>query len=245
MSNERLEELAALHAVGLLDEAGRSELLSAAAVDPEVQKLVRECNETAALLACEPPEVAPPPRLRQDILRRLPARGGKLIYFPQWVPYAVAACLMALAIVQASRVARLKTDLVVMKDSLREVQAQKTEDAERKDLMELCLARLQAKDAAYASASVMVAWNRHLNEGVVEVDNLPAPPPGHDYQLWVLDPRASAPINGGLIQSAGPARHFTVPPVSTSGPGFAVSLEPSGGVNLPTGPILFAVAPEE
>ena len=38
-------------------------------------------------------------------------------------------------------------------------------------------------------------------------------------------------------------RSFDVDLISTTQPGFAISLEPSGGVPAPTGPILFAVAP--
>jgi anti-sigma-K factor RskA len=56
----------------------------------------------------------------------------------------------------------------------------------------------------------------------------------------VLDPQALAPVNAGVITAS---RSFAVQPVGTQSPGFAISLEPSGGRPEPTGPILFAVAP--
>jgi len=85
-----------------------------------------------------------------------------------------------------------------------------------------------------------VAWDPYQERGVVAMEDLPAAPAGYDYELWVLDPAAEAPLGAGLL--AGP-RSFTVKPVSTPSPGFAISLEPGGGSPEPTGPILFAVAP--
>jgi anti-sigma-K factor RskA len=95
-------------------------------------------------------------------------------------------------------------------------------------------------DVSYASSHVIVAWDPVQHRGVVSMQDLPMPPAGHDYQLWVLDPKAPSPISAGLITGS---RSFDVAPVSTTNPGFAVSLEPSGGRPSPTGPILFAVAP--
>jgi anti-sigma-K factor RskA len=41
----------------------------------------------------------------------------------------------------------------------------------------------------------------------------------------------------------GGQRFVAVRPMDTPGPGFAISLEPTGGMPEPTGAILFAVAP--
>ena len=44
----------------------------------------------------------------------------------------------------------------------------------------------------------MVAWDPvHAPRGFVSIQNMPAPAAGHDYQLWVLDPTAPAPISAG------------------------------------------------
>ena len=234
-NSSRFEEPAALHALDLLDEPARRELIEATLRDPEADLLVRDFAETAALLACEAPEITPPPRLRLQILRRLPARRGasNVISFSHWAPYAIAACLMALGISQALQLLDLKSQLLATQadaDRLRDSNA----------LLGLRLATLEAKDPSYASSKIMVAWDPYQHRGVVAMENLPTPPPGHDYQLWVLDPAAEAPVSAGLITAS---RSFAVRPVSTSSPGFAISLEPSGGRPEPTGPILFAVAP--
>jgi anti-sigma-K factor RskA len=234
-SPSRLEELASLHALDLLDEPARKELFDATQRDADVDARARDYAETAALLAYAAPEIKPPPALRQEIIRRLPQRRAtsKIVPFSRWVPYAIAACLMILGLSQARQIVGLKSQLLATREDairLRESNA----------LIGLQLTTLEAKDAAYASSKIMVAWDPYRQRGVVALQNLPTPPTGHDYQLWVLDPGAEAPVNAGLITGS---RSFAVKPVSTPSPGFAVSLEPSGGRPEPTGPILFAVAP--
>ncbi len=240
MSSPHLEEWAALHALGLLEEAGTKALLDAVENDPSVLQLMREFEEAAALMAYEAPPLMPPPELKRELLRRLPSRrsAAKVIHFAQWLPYALAACLMGLAIFQAEKILDLKAQV-------RSAHADLVELRNRNDLAELRLVTLEAKDTAYASAKVMVAWDPTLQHGMISLQNLPPPPAGHDYQLWLLDPSAPAPMSAGLLKSTMTTASFAVHPVSTSGPGFAISLEPSGGDATPTGAILFAVAPAQ
>ncbi len=231
----QLEELAALHALGLLDATAQKELLAAADRDAEVARLVREFTESAALLTHEAPQIEPPPELKEKILRQLPARraASKIIAFQEWIPYAVAAGLMILGIYQVRQILDLKSQLLTAR-------ADDTRLRQSNALIGLRLATLEARDASYASSKITVAWDPHQQRGVVALQNLPAPPAGHDYQLWVLDPGAQAPISAGVVTDS---RAFAVTSVSSPTPGFAISLEPSGGSPAPTGPILFAVAP--
>jgi anti-sigma-K factor RskA len=240
MIDERLQELAALHALGLLDEAGQATLLAAAERDPQVRELMDGMDETAAALAGDAPQVAPPPAVLRELMRQLPksrpAWSEKMITFPIWVPYALAACLCVLALAQGWLNFSLQ----------KKVHAAQAETALWRDhdnMVELRLASLEAKDAAYADAKVMVAWDPKMHDGYISMENMPAPPPGHDYQLWVLDPNAPAPISAGLLGMKPGGQGFAVKPMDTQGPGFAISLEPSGGRPEPTGAILFAVAP--
>jgi anti-sigma-K factor RskA len=147
--------------------------------------------------------------------------------------YAVAACLMILGISQALQILDLKSQLLATRADAARLRQSNA-------LMGLRLAMLGARDASYAASRIMVAWDSYQYRGVVAMENIPAPPAGHDYQLWVLDPAAEAPVSAGLLTGTRP---FTVKPVSTPSPGFAISLEPSGGSPEPTGAILFAVAP--
>ena len=230
------DELAALHGVGLLDEKSRRDLLNAAERDPEIDARMREYAETAALIGLEVPQVNPPPALRDKILRELPApkaAKSNIIAFHQLIPYAIAACLMALGISQSLQIGGLKT-------ALTSTQTDAARLRESNALADLHLATLEAKDAAYTASKIIVAWDPYRHQGVVSMQNLPAAPIGKNYQLWVLDPGAEAPVSAGVVTDS---RSFAVKPVSTTKVGFAISLEPAGGVPEPTGPILFAVAP--
>jgi anti-sigma-K factor RskA len=236
------EEMAALYALDLLDAGSARRLTDHAERDPAVRQLVIDYMETATFLALEAPPVVPPPELRAELLRRLPSRTAQIIPFPALVPYAIAACLMILAIGQTVQVGRLKAQM----RTLQTAQAVAASDADRlrqsNALAGLRLAELGAKDPAYGAAKVIVAWDPYQHRGVVTVDGMPAAPAGHDYQLWVLDPNAPGPLNAGLLNAS---RAFAVESVRASAPGFAVSLEPTGGSPAPSGPILFAVAPAQ
>jgi anti-sigma-K factor RskA len=151
----------------------------------------------------------------------------------RWVPHLVAAGLMSLGIFQALQILALKSQLAATR-------ADATRLRESNAFTGLRLSTLEAKDASYAAAKILIAWDPYQHRGVVGTGNLPTPPAGQAYQLWVLDPAAETPISAGLISGY---RSFAVRPVSTQYPGFAISLEPSGGSPVLTGPILFAVAP--
>jgi anti-sigma-K factor RskA len=163
---------------------------------------------------------------------------AKIIHFTPWMSYVIAACLMAIGIYQIQLILTLKKQLA-------SAQSEMVTLKQSNALVGLRLVTLEAKDAAYGSARIIVAWDPNLHRGVISLQNLPAPPAGHDYQLWVLDPTAEIPISAGMIAADTPSRGFTVQPINVLGPGFAISLEPGGEQSTPTGPILFAVAPEE
>jgi hypothetical protein len=169
-----------------------------------------------------------------------PGRGNTpgTVRLTPWLPCLVAIGLMAVGIYQVQTIRTLEQRLASVRSEVVTLQRSNA-------LTGLHLATLEAKDAAYGAARIIVAWDPNLHRGVVFVRHLVAPPAGHDYQLWVLDPQAEAPISAGVIKVETPSRNFAVHPLSVAGPGFAVSLEPADGQAAPTGPILFAVEPEE
>jgi len=167
---------------------------------------------------------------RDDNARRTTS---KIVPFSRCLSYVIAACLMILGISQALQILDLKSQLMAARMDAARLR-------ESNALVGLRLATLEAKDVSYASSKIIAAWDPYQHRGIIAMENLPAPPAGHDYQLWVLDPAAEAPLSAGLITGSRP---FMVKLVSTPSPGFAISLEPNGGSPMPTGPILFAVAP--
>jgi hypothetical protein len=182
--------------------------------------------------------------LKQEIASPLPVQRTRSNILP-WLPYALAACLMLFGAGQVRQNHALKHELAADRATMQTWQWQVTENAERQAFADLRVAPLEAKDPAYGSARLIVAWNNRLHQGTVTVQNLPPPPVGQDYQLWVLDPHEPAPVSAGLLTAVTGSRDFSAHPVGTENPGFAVSLEPAGGSPAPTGPILFAVAPVE
>jgi anti-sigma-K factor RskA len=236
------EELAALHALGLLDPEATRQLLDAAARDPAVRKLIDALDETAAHLALDAPEVSPPPALRRDIMHALPPAPGKVVSLSPWFAYALAACLAGLAIIQGVAILQLRTGESELQAQLLRARDEAARLRDSNALVSLRLTTLDAKDPAYAGARVLVAWDANQHHGTVAAANLPPAPAGRNYQLWVLDPNAPSPLSAGVVVAS---RAFDAPPVSVKNPGFAISLEPVGGSPSPTGPILFAVAPAE
>jgi anti-sigma-K factor RskA len=245
MINDQMEELAALHAVGLLDTAAESTLLRAAERDPELQQLVESYAEASTALALDVPQIAPPPTIRRELMRQISAPSAtattivapRVFAFPTWVPFALAACLAILTVWQEAVISGLTS-------KYRDARAQEVSLLNRNEMVELHLASLEAKDAAYGAAKIMVAWDPKMHRGAISMQNMPAPPPGHDYQLWALDPSKAAPASAGVLKMDPGSHAFTTTgPLNTGQPGFAISLEPSGGRSSPTGEILFAVAP--
>jgi anti-sigma-K factor RskA len=245
MSDTRWEEEAALEGLGLLEDS--TALNRQAARNPAVATLVRDYAATAAALVHEIPHVDPPTELRQRIMEGTSARPApvratarsseKIIPFSRWVlPYAIAACLMGLVMLQFMLIGKLDSRLT--EEHLARVQLQQDDS-----MLQLRLADMKAMNNDFVNAKVMVAWDPMTHHGMITMQNLPPPPPGRDYQLWVLDPAAKAPMSAGLLTRHTRAQDFAVHPVHAMAPGFAISMEPTGGASSPTpGAILFAVA---
>jgi anti-sigma-K factor RskA len=99
------------------------------------------------------------------------------------------------------------------------------------------LARIDlAGQAAAPQASARAFWSR--SRGLVfTASNLPAPPPGRAYQLWVLTAQP-APINAGMLKLDANGRTTAMidtPPDIPRPTAMAVTLEPEAGVPSPTG----------
>ncbi|NBQ57060.1 MAG: hypothetical protein EBU32_01420 [Opitutaceae bacterium] len=91
-------------------------------------------------------------------------------------------------------------------------------------------------------AVAVAVWNPANQEGVLTVHKLPALAADKDYQLWVVDPQYSIPVDGGVFKvdpTTGEGRLIFHPnrPVQTVAK-FAVSLERKGGVPKAEGPMV-------
>jgi anti-sigma-K factor RskA len=112
---------------------------------------------------------------------------------------------------------------------------------QRNLLSEVKIATLKAQVAKFQQASAVVIWDPVQRTGILELDKLPPPAPGKDYQLWVVDPSNPIPVSAGVlsIPSVGLIRTSLHPaqPVQSAA-AFAISVEKSGGSMKPEGQII-------
>jgi anti-sigma-K factor RskA len=109
-------------------------------------------------------------------------------------------------------------------------------------LSEIKIATLKAQVAKFQQTNAVVIWDTDQRNGVLQLDKLPPPAPGKDYQLWVIDPSKPMPVSAGVLSvpSLGLIRtsFHPVQPVQSAA-AFAISLEKSGGSTKPEGQIIF------
>lgn len=262
MISEEQQDQAALHALGLLpaDEADRFE--RALESDAELRALTRGLQEAAAALAAGLPVATPPPALRTRVLRKVAAEwaagapaaetsGGtdarKVVPFrlPAWVPWAVAASLLALCGWLGTERVRLGRELLVasqrMDPSTTTVEPPRPPELPAQlTLFNLAAASPKAPTAARAA----VAWDPITQDGVLNVSGLPVPATNQDYQLWAIAVGDKNPVSAGVVKvDAKGVTQLKFRPVSKvmQAAAFAVSLERSGGSSGgPEGPILLA-----
>jgi anti-sigma-K factor RskA len=110
MIDERQEENACLHALGLLETGERSAFVAELGLSPELRRKAGELREAALSLSLTAPEATPPDALRARILasagaqRRPPAEvpakptHAKIFTFPAWLPWLAAACIAGAAL---------------------------------------------------------------------------------------------------------------------------------------------------
>jgi anti-sigma-K factor RskA len=112
----------------------------------------------------------------------------------------------------------------------------------QKDLLsQIKIATLKAQVAGYRQTNAVVIWDADQRSGVLQLDKLPPPTAGKDYQLWVIDPKNPQPVSAGLLSvpNNGLIRasfHPTGPIESAAA--FAISIEKKGGSMKPEGQII-------
>lgn len=107
MIDENAQDLAALHALDLLDEPDRSVFERRLEASPELRRLVDQLRETAAATAFAAPVRAPSPALRARVLATVADHAvaaptppaAKVIPFPAWLGWTSLAAAAAFALV--------------------------------------------------------------------------------------------------------------------------------------------------
>lgn len=113
MIDDHKEELASLHAFGLLEGAERDAFVAEIAANSELSKRVDELRFAATALAHTAPEATPPKALKARILNSVAkleesgshAKAPNEAPFPVWFPWLAAACLTVATILAGRKYA--------------------------------------------------------------------------------------------------------------------------------------------
>jgi anti-sigma-K factor RskA len=81
-------------------------------------------------------------------------------------------------------------------------------------------------------SSVSAFWNQKTNEVMLDVQNLPTPPPGKQYQLWSIV--NGAPVDIGMLDNEFSGKVLKMKNTKPGSAAFAITLEKEGGVPSPT-----------
>jgi anti-sigma-K factor RskA len=227
MIDEAKQQVAIDYVLGELSSAEVAAFEKELASDRELRDFTREVTEDFASLALTAGAVRPRPGLFSRILAKTNSgKRSKIILF-SFLPWALAACLAIALLVLGLENFRTKSELAEL--------------GRRDVLAHLQIASLQAQVNAYAKTSAVVVWNAQRQSGLLRLQELPASEPGHDYQLWIIDPAEKTPVSAGVIPvergNAATVEFRPTHPVTTAVK-FAVSIEKAGGSTVPQGQII-------
>jgi anti-sigma-K factor RskA len=228
MDDRTLHELTPAYALNALDEDERrayEEHLSRCA---RCRDELADLSQTAALLAHGAPPATPPPALRERILAEARRNGGaQVIPFPRrsrfavGIAGAVTAAAAAVAIAFGVHSAALSEDL----DEARSAVAVLADPAARRLPLEGADGRLVVNSEGRAA---------------VVVQGLRPAPKGKTYELWVI--RDGRPTRAGLFEGDDERDVVLLEERVGEDATVAATLERDGGVDAPTGRMLFSAS---
>ena len=256
MIDESKQELLVAYILDELAPATAEKLRAEIVSDLEVRDFVRQTEDAFASLAHTVPSIEAPSAIphrileqeRHDTQQTRTIRRSKIIWLA--VSSALAAVLAIACIVLSLELHRLRTkvaqvsrEMFLLRQENRRITGEIEVLQQKNRLAELKIATLKAQVVAFEASTVVVVWDPNQERGLLQLDRLPPPTPGKDYQLWVIDPKIAQPVSAGVISvpNNGLIRATFQPrrPVGSVS-AFAISVERSGGVPEPEGQIIFA-----
>jgi anti-sigma-K factor RskA len=110
------------------------------------------------------------------------------------------------------------------------------------DLAHLRITALASLLKNSPQALAVAVWHSDRQEGLLQVEKLPALATGQDYQLWVVDPQYPSPVDGGVFTVDPQTGEARIPfrsklPIKNIA-AYAITQEVKGGVAQSAGPFL-------
>jgi len=236
MVHDDYKEMIPAHALSALDAAEERALNEHLAACEECRRDLAEWEATAASLALSADPAEPSAQLRERILNQikspsnvLPVTSARRNLWHSLGSFgAIAAVILFATLIIA---------VIVLWQQNRRLQqenqvAQFVSSPGKTTVKEL----KGTTEAPAASAKILIDWQGHA---LLIVNGLPQPPKGKEYQLWFIEPNhppkpaktfSTDTAGKGLLEErvGEVAREYGV---------FAITLEPAGGVQSPTGAI--------
>ncbi|HTV59971.1 MAG TPA: anti-sigma factor [Verrucomicrobiae bacterium] len=245
-----------LYALGALEGDEKQAIERHVAECAECARKLAEARGRIALLALAAPPVAPSPGAKQQLLRRIhaedtarisPAAATKAAaaerreFFPKWWSRTMAAAGVAAALAAIflwTENARLNQRLEKMQASLDQQAKDLHEAREEAEMFESAETRMVALTPMPGHPmTARVLYNAKMGMVMCDVQ-APAAPQKMSYQLWVMT--KGGPISAGAFNtgSTGWSSWMSDVPKGTQPMGFAITIEPEGGMPHPTGPMV-------
>lgn len=259
MTKEEAQELGPLYALGALDEAVSDELKTHLDEFPDALRLeIASWQSVAGLLplALELPDA--PVRLKERILAGLvdpasqPHPSSNVVPFMPaeklrrpWGAILSAAAAILLAVTAAvlyQQNVKLTADVTALTSELDAKQSELLAQRQQLDEVVARATRMVplSGDAAAPQASARLFWDTDRQEWVIYFFNLPALPEDKDYQLWYItnDQRKLSARVFRASQTGRTELRVTLPrDLAPTLAATAVTVEPKGGSQQPTGPL--------
>jgi anti-sigma-K factor RskA len=243
MTCDQLRDEYELYALGLADEPEKSELVAHLHDGCAVcTNGVRRARDMMTLMATTAPEVRPSPKLRRRIMASVGAEQ------PQgwgWMPFWVA--VSALGLVSAFYFYGRHRDTGLSLARFQDLSRTQAIELARLNEALALVNQAETREVKFGEGNQQPPRGRvfvNPKAGVLLLaSNLPAPPEGKTYEMWLI-PKTGNPVPAGLFQSdaQGSALHMQRVALDVASTrAVAVTLEPAGGVPQPTSqPVIVA-----
>jgi len=246
MNHDEWLERAELYAAGALDgEELRDFDNHLARGCAECEERLEHCREALAQAAASLEPVAPPPRVKAELLRRIGAeshaanKARRLAW--SW-PVGVGALAAAGLVVVLSW--QLIDTRKKLDDAQNKLGVLASEEAQHKEVMEF-LSNPQVRIVSLAgvppssAGKAQLMWDPVARKGILMTAGLPQTPAEKAYELWGLAGSEAVPAGVFTVNEQGQVV-FRLPKLPEAQPfdKFAVTLEPAGGVPKATGPVV-------
>jgi anti-sigma-K factor RskA len=234
MVHDDYKEMIPAHALSALDAADERALNEHLATCAECRRELADWEATAASLALSTDPIEPSAQVRERILTQIKSDKSvsKVLPFTkpprtQWGSLTSIAAVILFAALIVSVIVLWQQNRTLREENA--IYQLLTNPGSR-------IAQLSGTREA-ASATAKLAYDNN-GRAILITHNLPRAPEGKEYQLWFIV--GDKPLPGKSFNSDTSGNSTTtdqVPETARNRAVFAVTLEPAGGVSVPTGSI--------